>query len=39
MRAIISTSAATLITLAAIFAIIGISNPAIAGSCLFGCSI
>ena len=33
MRAIISTSAATLITLAAIIVIIGISNPAFAGVC------
>ena len=33
MRAIISTSAATLITLAAVFVIIGISTPAFAGVC------
>ena len=33
MRAIISTSAATLITLATIIVIIGISNPAFAGVC------
>ena len=39
MRAIISTTAATLITLTAIIAIIGIANPAFAGGCLFGCSI